>query len=214
MIYELFHSGQWKQKLFGSCGTSKDCSLSSIQVILAPSLNVFFTPKRWSVLYWRFQIYTPLELGAALSSPKRKLEPPWPHWHSSSINSGWSWGSLDCPFSLLWPRNSLRPLSWEIIGFYCSPFLQDLCSVLCYMIFCNLFSGKVQNSFKAETEKVLTLDFPGGPVVKNLPANAGDTGSPHLLKPACPRAHAPRREKPPQCEACALQRRVAPTRCN
>ena len=118
-------------KLFGSCGTSKDCSLSSIQVILAPALNVFFTPKRWSVLYWTFQIYIPLELGVALSSPKCKLEPPWPHWHSSSINFGWSRGSLDCPFSLLWPRNSLRPLSWEITGFYCSPFLQDLCPVSC-----------------------------------------------------------------------------------
>ena len=32
---------------------------------------------------------------------------------------------------------------------------------------------------------------------------------------ACaPRAHAPQQEKPPQWEACALQRRVAPTRCN
>ena len=25
--------------------------------------------------------------------------------------------------------------------------------------------------------KILVLDFPGGPVVKNPPANAGDTGS-------------------------------------
>ena len=28
-----------------------------------------------------------------------------------------------------------------------------------------------------EDIKVATLDFPGGAVVKNLPANAGDTGS-------------------------------------
>ena len=72
-------------------------------------------------------------------------------------------------------------------------------------------------------------------MVKNLPANAGDTGSspgpgrshmpgsnkaraPQLLSPhattteACvPRAHAPQQEKPPQQEARAPQRRVAPT---
>ena len=83
------------------------------------------------------------------------------------------------------------------------------------------------------------MDFSGGPVVKNSPANAGDSGSisdpgmshilqgnkvrapqimrpalkpmscsywawvPQLLKPGCPRAHAPQ-EKPPQ-EAHTLQ---------
>ena len=65
-------------------------------------------------------------------------------------------------------------------------------------------------------------DFPGGTVVKNPPANAGDTGSspgpgrshmprsnsgrvPQLLSPRAttteahmPRAHAPQQEKPPQ----------------
>ena len=92
--------------------------------------------------------------------------------------------------------------------------------------------------------------FPGGAVVKNPPANAGDTGSspdpgrshmlqssearepqllslrsrarePQLLSPcattteACtPRARAPQQEKPPQWEARAPQRRVAPARCN
>ena len=60
-------------------------------------------------------------------------------------------------------------------------------------------------------------DFPGGPVVKSLPANAGDMGSIpgperfHMLwgnkTPAsqplslCPRAQAPQQEKPPQWEA-------------
>ena len=29
-----------------------------------------------------------------------------------------------------------------------------------------------------------------------------------ILKPTCPRAHAPQQEKPPQWEACALQQRV------
>ena len=61
----------------------------------------------------------------------------------------------------------------------------------------------------------LSKDFPGGPAIKNLPANAGDTDSipgpgsshvqqqgdrvrePQLLKPSCPRACAPQR-KPPQ----------------
>ena len=79
-------------------------------------------------------------------------------------------------------------------------------------------------------------DVPGGPVVKNLPANAGDSGStpelgrflmqqgnqshaPQLLKPGAPQdswsatreAHAPRLESrphPPQLErACTQQQR-------
>ena len=65
-------------------------------------------------------------------------------------------------------------------------------------------------------------DFPGGSVVKNPPANAGDTGlmpslgRSHLLwdnytcvlqilKPLRPRARAPQQETPPQPEACSLQ---------
>ena len=58
------------------------------------------------------------------------------------------------------------------------------------------------------------MNFPGGPVVKNPPANSGDTGSipgqgtrshmpmynearaTQLLKPVYPRAHAPQQEKP------------------
>ena len=81
-------------------------------------------------------------------------------------------------------------------------------------------------------------DFPGGSVVKNPPANAGDTGSsprpgrshmpwsnkahaPQLRSPCATatEAHAPRacalqQEKPPQWEARAPQRRVAPARYN
>ena len=81
-------------------------------------------------------------------------------------------------------------------------------------------------------------DFPGGAVVKNPPANAGDMGSipspgrshmprsneacePQLLSPhattteACtPRACAPQQERPPQWEAHILQRRVAPAHHN
>ena len=97
---------------------------------------------------------------------------------------------------------------------------------------------------------MIIRDFPGSTVVKNLPANAGDTGSspglgrshmprsnsarapqllslrsrahePQLLSPrattaeACaPGAHAPQQEKPPQWEARAPQRRVAPAQHN
>ena len=81
-------------------------------------------------------------------------------------------------------------------------------------------------------------DFPGGAVVKNPPANAGDTGSspglgrshmlqsnkarvPQLLSPHAafteahaPRARAPQQEKPPQWEARAPQWRVAPAQQN
>ena len=77
-------------------------------------------------------------------------------------------------------------------------------------------------------------DFPGGVVVKNPPANAGDMGlipgpgrfhmprsnyarAPQLLSPhaataeaRAPRAHAPQQEKPPWWEAHAPQQRVAP----
>ena len=71
-------------------------------------------------------------------------------------------------------------------------------------------------------KKIKTWDFPGGAVVKNPPAKAGDTGSspglgrshmprssearePQLLNPRAttteahaPRARAPQQEKPPQ----------------
>ena len=40
----------------------------------------------------------------------------------------------------------------------------------------------------AATEKFTLRDLPGGPVVKNLPANAGDTG----LTPGPGRSHMPR----------------------
>ena len=71
------------------------------------------------------------------------------------------------------------------------------------------------------------MDFPGGPVSKNLPAKAGDTGltsglrwfhmgrvtkpMPHnfwslsVLEPVLHRAHAPQQEKSPQWEDHALQ---------
>ena len=73
----------------------------------------------------------------------------------------------------------------------------------------------------------MSQDFPGGPVVKNLPANAGDTGSisglgrfhmlwasyahePQLVKPDHSRACAPQQEKPPQWEAHERQLESSP----
>ena len=77
--------------------------------------------------------------------------------------------------------------------------------------------------------------FPGGAVVENLPANAGDMGSSpgpgrsHMLRSGWarasqplsphattteahePRAHALQQERPPWWEACAPQPRLAPT---
>ena len=69
------------------------------------------------------------------------------------------------------------------------------------------------------------LDFPGGPVGKNLPANAGDVGwipgpgrsHTRQLSPwatatetSHSRACAPQQEKPPQREACAPQLESSP----
>ena len=94
----------------------------------------------------------------------------------------------------------------------------------------------------SSSEKV-DWDFPGGAVVKNLPVNAGDTGSspgpggshmprsnwarapqllslcsracePQLLKPTHLKPVLLNKEKPPQWEARAPHRRVAPARRN
>ena len=99
-----------------------------------------------------------------------------------------------------------------------------------------------QSKKKRMDKKMCVGGFPGGAVVKNLPANAGDTvwslawddptcrGATKpvrhnyracALEPAshnywahAPRARAPQREKPPQWEARALQPRVAPAHHN
>ena len=89
-----------------------------------------------------------------------------------------------------------------------------------------LFPGQSTNFGKLRRKEV-SVGFPGGSVVKNLPANAGDTGSipdpgrfhtprskeacvpqllspcsrawePQLMKPTHPRAHTLQQEKPPQ----------------
>ena len=57
--------------------------------------------------------------------------------------------------------------------------------------------------------KEVIWGLPGGSVVKNLPANAGDTGSvPDLGRSHMPQsnqAHVPQEEKPPQWEAYTSQ---------
>ena len=80
--------------------------------------------------------------------------------------------------------------------------------------------------FHKKKKKKKQQDFSGGPVVKNLPANAGDTGSipglgkyhmlqgniarvPQLLSLRS-RADAPQLEKPPQREAHTLQLESSP----
>ena len=80
-------------------------------------------------------------------------------------------------------------------------------------------SEQQRDSSNNVTEKLELPNFPGGPVVKNRPASAGDMGSipgpgrshmpqnnqarvPHLLKPLHPKARGPQQEKPPQREAC------------
>ena len=84
------------------------------------------------------------------------------------------------------------------------------------------------NSFCDETSRTYISDFPGGMVDKNLPTNAGDTGSIpgpgrfHMLWATKSHAqnywaHVPTvcvlQQKTPQWEACALQWRVAPAHC-
>ena len=65
-------------------------------------------------------------------------------------------------------------------------------------------SGRQEPS---EYGQISVLDFPGGPVVKSPPANAGDVGSspglgrPHMpqgMKPVSPRAGTQQKEKPRQ----------------
>ena len=100
-------------------------------------------------------------------------------------------------------------------------------------------SSKLSHLWKQKTKNFLILkinnlgiksnwlgDFPGGAVVKNPPANAGDMGSipgpggSHMppfattTEARAPRARAPQQEKPPQWEARAPQQRVAPARLN
>ena len=91
------------------------------------------------------------------------------------------------------------------------------------LIFCWWGCKLVSSIWKRACQlfKCLKSDFPGGPLVKNPPANSGDTGSilgpgrshmprgsgahvPQLLSPRCPPC-APQQEKPLQWEACASQ---------
>ena len=89
-----------------------------------------------------------------------------------------------------------------------------------FLVLCNFIRFFcLGNKFRKEKEKntvtnTILTDFPGGPLVKNLPANAGDTGSvigliPHAteqLSPCattteaqCPRGCVPQPEKAACC---------------
>ena len=96
----------------------------------------------------------------------------------------------------------------------------------------------VTNTDRLNPKETSIPGLPGGPVVKNPPANAGDSISipclgrsymlqatkgttitrvwhsrahkPQELKPTCPTARAPHQEKPPQRETHALQLEGSP----
>ena len=53
---------------------------------------------------------------------------------------------------------------------------------------CNLYFKKLNSYWQHSNKNKMLLDFPGSPVVKNLPANAGDTG----LIPDLEGSHMPR----------------------
>ena len=86
----------------------------------------------------------------------------------------------------------LSPKSWPIpyvlIGFCNHVTLDHLCNLTETQVFCFLFSALKKDNkihfigFFYEDQmrwciKALVWDFPGGTVVKSLPANAGDMGS-------------------------------------
>ena len=56
--------------------------------------------------------------------------------------------------------------------------------------------GQLQSTVLTNAKVASDRDFPGGPVVENLPSNAGDTGSipDRGTKPTCSRAHVPQLE--------------------
>ena len=115
------------------------------------------------------------------------------------------WSNSSCP-GTRWKKKYQRKLQWKNYDFLS----KNLTSVMCV-------TSKV---FKTQG-----WDFPHSPVVKNLPASAGDAGSipgpgrshlhqgnlTHELQPLSPRApiteahtpraRAPKQEKPPQWEA-------------
>ena len=98
------------------------------------------------------------------------------------------------------------------------PHTNTKCTLL-YGNFKKLTQLKEVKSCNLLVQNLQLRDFPGDPVVKNLPADAGDTGSlpapgrshtlwsnqacePELLS-LCSRAHAPQQEKSQQQEVCA-----------
>ena len=156
---------------------------------------------------------------------------------------------------LAWPfaHNDVRHLTWlrPSFLFYCEGNIRSsvwMCLGHAWFMFYKYFwiwsdhlNSKSLESLNGSYCKSSTQGFPGGVVVKNLPANARKehrfepwsgkiphaveelspctkTTEPALYSPcattieACmPTAHAPQQEKPLQWEACARQPRVAST---
>ena len=84
-----------------------------------------------------------------------------------------------------------------------------------YVCVCIYINNLLVLGLTSICRKKVLENFPGGPIVKNLPSNAGDTGSipgpgrfhmlqgnyvgaPRLLKTECSGACALQQEKPPQ----------------
>ena len=156
------------------------------------------------------------------------------------------------------PYMTMMKCLWDFYSFGVSWFCQESwkrggnnINQITWKIFLSLMH-KLTDLCKAQLkwqDKTVRRGFPGGTVVRNPPAKAGDTGSgpgpggshmprsswarvPQLLslhsgarepqlsprgttaEAHVPRAHALQQERPPQWEAHALQRRVAPARRN
>ena len=58
----------------------------------------------------------------------------------------------------------------------------------CFILYITPLIFPCKSKFKNPSSKVQSRDFPGGAVLKNLPANAGNTGS----SPGPGRSHMPR----------------------
>ena len=111
-------------------------------------------------------------------------------WSMGSRPTGFSiCGSraLECRLSSCGARASLLRGMWDISG----PGLERVSPALAGRVLTTAPPGKPPFVFYTKQiilQRMLILGFPGGAVVENLPANAGDTGS----SPGLGRSHMPR----------------------
>ena len=145
--------------------------------------------------------------------------------HTLSTGQSWNWDAHPlAPESLIWLLHCVS--HWYLSACVMlvdvkksmeRPFLlsDTKVVVVLYMILSTL------RGYGKQWTMIRNRDFPGGAVVENPPANAGDTGSipgpgrSHMLRAttteACaPRARAPKQEKPPQWEACCIATKSSP----